>query len=390
MSDRLDSRQRKKKHTEELEKEQKAWHEHRSDLETKVQYLEEQLNAMRLHTEQVEQQSADLSTQVHALTHEKETIVETHTLETGELRKRITILSERLDKSPMTVSSQPSTEFVDFNSMPDLDEWACYEDIMNGLDDDDEPVISQPKVSVPDVRANTTTLVVGKPRKDNKVDDMQPIASSGLLLMLLLYGAIVATKSTGTTAPPMPGMSDEMRAEAALVADDLLSGGMSQASVALAQVSQTAGLQAVPSMAAWIQPDATHKSNPLSINIVPSAGRQAVGVDTLASKLMASSKQADDENAFGLTTSQYNSLTEFTPRRNFADDDDMPPPDSRRKAVAETLRLRREEARSSSVADVYSRSLLWDRIPEHVLQDFRRIVEETRHAEENGDNDIMT
>ncbi len=79
-----------------------------------------------------------------------------------------------------------------------------------------------------------------------------------------------------------------------------------------------------------------------------------------------------------MTPAQYNSLTssDFT-RRDFA----APPSDDggddggAPKSLSERLRNRAGRASASAgSADVYTRSLLWDRIPSEVVQEFRRIV----------------
>jgi hypothetical protein len=48
---------------------------------------------------------------------------------------------------------------------------------------------------------------------------------------------------------------------------------------------------------------------------------------------------------------------------------------SHRRNLADTLKAMRDEAKGDSAADVYTRSLLWDRIPTEVVQEFKRMVD---------------
>lgn len=69
---------------------------------------------------------------------------------------------------------------------------------------------------------------------------------------------------------------------------------------------------------------------------------------------------------------QYNSLTTF-------DDEAFKPqqPSNLQQALA-AMRGNAAQAqhRMGASSDVYSRSLMWDRVPEKVIRDFRRMVHE--------------
>ncbi|GME26158.1 hypothetical protein AOQ84DRAFT_305905 [Neofusicoccum parvum] len=77
----LDSRQRKEKITEELEKEKKLWTERIFQRKDDLQSMRPQLEAKQ---------------PIEIQQWQKEEIVRTHTLVTGELRKEISILTDRL------------------------------------------------------------------------------------------------------------------------------------------------------------------------------------------------------------------------------------------------------------------------------------------------------
>jgi hypothetical protein len=358
-----------------------------------MEQLQEDLEQMKLHNLQMEHQNSELIAQVHRLTHEKQSQLEEHTQETMMLRTKINALKDQLQSSP-PLTSHHSTMFGDFTSELDqltVSEWDDL--IMEGVDDDsDSPNGDSYNIETPNTA--TTTLIVGKSRnKDTSLD--QPIASGGFLLMLLLYGAIVASKSSGTTAPQMPGMSDEIRVASAHIVDNILKDGntVTQAASSIIQGSSRTSMQAVPSMPAWVQPQAVNnKKHTVSFQGFPSSNKVASKLDSMASSMLAPSKEALTEAAFGLTPAQYNSLTsdDFASHNTYLDDETMQSMNARRKTLVENLRQMREEAEGGSVAEVYKRSLLWERIPEDVLQDFRRMVEENSRNDRDDSKGVMT
>jgi hypothetical protein len=212
--------------------------------------------------------------------------------------------------------------------------------------------------------------------------------------MLLLYGAFVVTRSSGS--PVIPSTTDEVRAASATILDNLLKdAGSNTAQKSDVQVSRAiSGLEPAPSLASWVQPD-DDKQQPLS-GVFSSPNGDPSTLDSLSAQLMTPSKEQEAEAAFGLTPAQYNSLTstEYTrPVYSVAstdDDDGLTPPSSAsggRKNLADTLRIMREDARGSTAAEVYTRSLLWDRIPTEVLHEFKKMVEESASSGKRGDTE---
>jgi hypothetical protein len=390
----LDSRHRKKKHTEDLEDEKKLFTERNVMLETDIKELRIQLENFRMEKEEYARQNMHLSRQVEDLTWDKENLVEQHTLETGELRKKITILKEMVDASPSLLPSH-SNEFNEFTNeldglnMGPVTDWDNYNTWVNDVAmDSEQQQQPQTKLQVPE-----TAVVLAQRRKEPFLTDEneKPVAS-GLLLMLLLYGAFVVTRSSGS--PAIPRTSDEVRAASATILDNLLKDAGSNApQKSNIHVSRAvSGLEPAPSLASWVQPN-DNKQQSLS-SVFPSSNGNPSTLDSLSAQLMAPSKEQDAEAAFGLTPAQYNSLTstEFT-RRVYSvsstdDDAGLTPPSSTsggRKNLADTLRTMREEARGSTAAEVYTRSLLWDRIPSEVVHEFKRMVEESSSESKSGD-----
>ena len=73
---------------------------------------------------------------------------------------------------------------------------------------------------------------------------------------------------------------------------------------------------------------------------------------------------------------------DFTRPRYSIGSDDLSDPlspsqPSHRRNLAATLAAMREQNKGESAAEVYTRSLLWDKISPEVVHEFKRIVEES-------------
>jgi len=376
----LDSRQRKKRHTEDLENEKKAWEE------TQMQ-LTEELNRMRLQVDTLLQEKEVWSRQqmeaqqvVETLQWEKEELVRTHTLETGELRKKVSFLTEKLENSPTSMSvSTSSTGYNDFTS--DMDNLT-----MGGNDFDNDfglfgdMISNEVFPSIQQQAPSETTLVVSHRKKQSNEISEDKAVPSGLLLMLLLCGAFVASKSSGTTAAPLPRMPDDVRAASATVLDSIFkdagvdsSGTVSHTDLIANRIAE---LEPAPSGGNWAK-------STLSGSEFASMS-QGSALDKLHNSLVAPSKAQEAEQLFSITPDQYNSYTsgDFNRRVYSISDDnsDALSPSSQpshRRNLAETLAAMRENSKGDTAAEVYTRSLLWDRIPSEVVREFKRMVEQT-------------
>ncbi|KAF2468140.1 uncharacterized protein BDR25DRAFT_326912 [Lindgomyces ingoldianus] len=360
----LDSRQRKKKHTEELEEEKKMWNERMSMMEEEIATMRIEYQALCQEKESWHQERMEAHQMINQLQFEKEELVRDHTLETGELRKKISVLTERLEVSSTAMSVAPSSTFTDFASEMDnlnmgTNEWDNYIFVNDFVVDEQTP---QPQEQA---------LVVASRSKDT---EDKPVAS-GLLLMLLLCGAFVASKSSGSSAPPIPRMSEEVRAASATVLDSIFK----DAGVAPSLTDQgltanrVSGFEPGPSAISWPKP--TMSGPELGSNL-----------DQLHTQLAAPTKDQENEQLFSITPAQYNSMTsmDFTrPRYSVASDDLSDPlspgsqPSHHRRNLAETLAAMREQNKGDTAAEVYTRSLLWDRIAPEVVHEFKRMVEES-------------
>ncbi|KAF2754079.1 hypothetical protein EJ05DRAFT_494523 [Pseudovirgaria hyperparasitica] len=364
----LDSRQRKKKHTEDLEEEKKMWSERLTQMEDEVQRLSLACQQVSQEKEMWRHQCSEGQHIIESLNMEKEDMIRTHTLETGELRKKNSILTEKLEAATSgAMSVAPSTtSFSDFPDMDNLNmgasDWDNYIFVDEYAEQQPGQHVTQPQPE--------TSLVVSHRSKDLVSEQEKPVAS-GLLLMLLLCGAFVASKSSGNSSPPMPRMPEEVRAASATVLDTIFKdAGVAKSPSTenfIANRVQSLG-ESAPSGVAWPQPNDFKTS-----------------LDQHFNQLSAPTKDQEAEAAFGMTASQYNSLTstDFSRRVFSVPSDDSSEglsPSSQpsyRRNLAESLAAMRQQNKGEGAAEVYTRSLLWDRIPAEVVRDFKRMVEES-------------
>ena len=102
-------------------------------------------------------------------------------------------------------------------------------------------------------------------------------------------------------------------------------------------------------------------------------GNQPSALEHLHNNLAMPTKQQQNDQVFALNPEQYNALT------TFEDDVDFKPPQqpsNLQQALAAMRSSGAQRGHDGRTSDVYSRSLLWDRVPEKVVRDFKRMVRE--------------
>ncbi|KAL9015670.1 MAG: hypothetical protein Q9185_006950 [Variospora sp. 1 TL-2023] len=345
----LDSRQRKKQHTERLEEEKK----HTSSF---ISELEDNLADMRIREEQWTQEREQMhmfhrqqQACIDELMAEKEELVRRHTIETGELRKKNTYLADHAQKiDSIAMSAVPSStgysaDYSDFEHL--TMESSPWDNFSLVTDFHMEP--SKPE-------ADHHSLVVA-PKKESNAEGTTT-AASGLLLMLLLCGAwVVSNNNTSTSSGPVSRMPEDIRMASTAVLDTLYSDTGIQPQHPLANEG--------PGRHHPIDPTGTRPRSPLS---------------ALHRQLISPSEQQQRDHLFSLSAHHYNGVT--------ANEHEMPaPPPARRRHLGEALAALRFNANNkrqgSSAAEAYTRSLMWDEVPENVVRDFARMVAESRQQE---------
>jgi hypothetical protein len=357
----LDSRQRKKQHTERLEDEKK----HYTAL---INDLEEDLAEAKLALDEWVRKEQQYQQFIENMQMEKEDMIRVHTLETGDLRKKVSVLTEavqRLESAPVNnVSSSHgfSNDYTDIDSLTMDSAW----DNISFLND----FPTEPEVKV------ENSLVPLKKPENSLLSDPEKPAAQGLLLMLLLFGAFVASKGS---SPSIPQMSDDVRAASATLLEDIFKdAGVQQSASGVSEA-----VAPLPSGNSWSSAIPQMGGNQMG-------GNQMVGVTSstlgdLTDSLVQPTEEQNHEQLFSLSAAQYNGLTsqdflQHTPQRSTSQG---------RRNLGETLAAMRSNSKKSA-AEVYTRSLLWDQVPSEVVRNFAKLVSEcnSRNSQNNDDSAV--
>jgi hypothetical protein len=302
---------------------------------------------------------------------EKEDLICNHTKETTYLRGQINWYREQFEATspaaPAMSAAPSSTGFTDFNL--EMDHLAI------GDQSWDRYISVQPSDETDYLGATAESFATIQPPKQlsqqqqdtvSKNSTEQPVAS-GILFMLLLCGAFVASRSPSsastldtTQTTLIPRMPDEVRAASTEVLNNLLKENPKEASLFLPDLVSP---HRYPQPPVWPQPS---------------------NIGNLHKHLTSPTAYQEAEQTFAMTAEQYNALTTYQHM------DTLPPPplsSSHRPNLAETLG-RMREARGPSAAEVYTRSLLWDTVPEDVVRAFKRAVAQRAEGDEVMDEGV--
>lgn len=306
-----------------------------------------------------------------------------HNEETSTLRRRLNILTDQLaaaEAAPAMSAAPSSTGFTDFNAeMEALNmgphDWEDFF-VVDGLQHDSsddfnfgsrpDPIKPSPTL---EKRPSSSTVVPSPQKKQSEQTAEQPFAT-GLLFLLLLCGAYVASKPAHSRPSDLPTMPPEVQAAAPTVLRDLLGEAGSST-------------QMQPSNAVRLTNRVECESQPS--NMPHGASRSSNTLDQMHHRLTAPTRQQEIDQAFSLTTAQYASITNAPypsydeQRSNPQQSDSHSRP---RRPLAEALaNLQQQHQASNNKADVYTRSLLWDQIPTDVVKQFREMVRDHEEIE---------
>ncbi|PGH12711.1 hypothetical protein AJ79_04071 [Helicocarpus griseus UAMH5409] len=371
----LDSRQRKKVHTEQLEEDKKRSSSLINELQEALREMKlREADYIREKTELFEREQ-HLRGYIEQLHMEKEEMIRSHTLETGELRKKNAVLREHLEKAELNAQSATNStfrnEFSDYENITmenaPWDDFSMVNDFSLGTEN--HSLVRTP-TPVPD----NTVLV----KKSEKASEKPPghtessPFSWNTFYMCLLFGAFVASNSSSASPPAIPALSEEYRAESANVLRAVL------ASADSSEPAQALNPGAIPgpsSSATTTLP--TTITGAEMAQITSGAGASGSNLDHLHHNLVAPTKQQEEEQVFALSTERYRSLT------TLEDDggDYKPGPSNFEQAYASMRNAGMQH--NKNAPEIYSRSLLWDRVPEKVVRDFRRMVKDCDAAAKN-------
>lgn len=350
-SSSLDSRQRKKQHTERLEDEKKIYTQSISELE-------EDLAEARLALEDFANKEQQYQRYIENIQLEKEEMLRIHTIESGDLRKKVSVLTEHIQRLELAPVAAPVfvNEYADIDSLTMVDgAWDSFS-ILNDFAPEAE-VKAESSLAI--AKKNESSLLSTEP-------ESKP-AAQGILLMLLLFGAFVASKGP---SPALPTMNDDIRAASTTILQDIFKdAGIQQTATGIVEA-----MAPLPSgsMGSW------------SANSMSSmGGSEMVGVTQstlgdLADRLSRSTEEQNNEQLFSMTAEQYNGIT--------SQDFLQSTPEQSTSQGRQNLAAMRNNKKESA-AEVYTRSLLWDQVPRDVVRTFARMVSECNsQGRQDGEN----
>ncbi|CAJ2513829.1 Uu.00g019480.m01.CDS01 [Anthostomella pinea] len=341
----LDSRQRKKMHTERLEDEKKQY-------TTLITNMEDDIADLNLKLSELMREKNMYQDAVEQLMVDKENMVQTHTLETGELRKKVSILTDHVQRLENAAMPSNAGFSNGFNEMEGLTMDAPWDNM--GFMGEYHPVEQEVKQELQLVHTKKTEVAL-------PADVEKSGTQGGLLFMLFLVGAFVLSNRS---APAIPRVSEDVREASATLLDNIFK------DAGVAHAPDNMGPAAPqPSGANW----ASTASMPMAGNSMEGVAPSMLG--DLADSLTQPTEQQTNEQVFSMTPAQYNGVNS---------QDFLPPPQHRttsqgRRNLAEALSNMRNNEKQSA-AEVYTRSLLWDQIPGDVVRNFAKMVAECNGA----------
>ncbi|KAL8712445.1 MAG: hypothetical protein Q9220_003293 [cf. Caloplaca sp. 1 TL-2023] len=350
----LDSRQRKKQHTERLEEEKKTTSNMLSELEEALaeykiredSWARERESMMMYHQQYIDEMMA-----------QKEDLVRRHTVETTELRKKNAYLADHAQRSEgIAMSAVPSStgysaEYSDFDHLTlESSPWDNFSLVPDFNMDGDQKA--------------DDSLVVAPKKEATLGGDTDATTAPGLLLMLLLCGAWVVSNNTSSQPGPISRMPEDVRMASTAVLDTIYSDNGIQPH-ALAPVCQTGSVVGQPSLSN--QPQQHTNTAPDASN------RPRSPLATLHRQLVSPTEQQQRDQIFSLTAEQFNGLT--------AEDDmvdSTPVLPSHRRNLGDALASLRMNNKPGAAAEAYTRSLMWNEVPGNIVRDFARMVAEAQ------------
>lgn len=373
----LDSRQRKKSHTEKLEQEKKVTEKRMTDLEDGYTHMQDTL---QLEREQWMQQRQHYEIQAKQLIHERDEAIRAKTVEAADYRRQLNALKDyvrehHLDRphriggyAPASDMNNMASEFNDFNFD---DEWENEFSLIGTDDLRMEELDSMQRQATPKPPAPSTTT------SNSKTDAN---FSWNAFYMCLLFGAVVisAGEQLSKFAPKssqissLPKITDEYRVDAENV---------------LKAVMETNPLSAhaiIPSRSAASTAPRTIVSGSEFSQMVTTT-KETSGLDSLSSTLTTPSHQQQLQQIFSMPPASYNHIVD--PLGEFDDDadadlSDSPKPTRLEQALAALQAQKAEHEKATGLrSKADERSVLLDHVPEEVIRDFQEFVRQSKALE---------
>ncbi len=336
-------------------------------LEEQRQQLEELLQQER---EQWMHQRQQFDHYIRQLEFERDEAIRTKTLETAELRKMNNILKGHIRdferQQAMSVHNNSSSDFSNDFSSFNIDDGGTWDDDFALIDNNDLSM-DHNEHQAPQ---QPTTSPASKP-SDTKND--MPF-SWNAFYMCLLFGAFIASSSHSSTTSTslqasIPPLSDEYRAESANVLKAVLASSPESSHTLLNLASHPSRGNAPTTISSAEMAHITSNSHPHP---------QSMSLDQLHLHLTSPTRHQTESAAFSLSAGQYNHLTnpEGDPFLSPTSNENIEFKPSRLETAYATMQAQRQDMDKVIGGNLQERSLLWERVPEKVLRDFRRMVEQ--------------
>lgn len=348
----LDSRQRKKQHTERLEDEKKHFN-------MVLGNMEEEMNELKDKMEQLMHENESYEKWVSTLRLEKDEMIRTHTIETGELRKKVGVLTEHIHRIesgaiPAAAPNANNAFSGAYNEM-EMDDMAMGGnwDNSNFLDEYPSEPELKPEMPVVPAKKNDTLFAADGDK-----------SQGGLLFMLFLVGAFVmSSRST----PAIPRVSEDVRVASATLLDNVLKdAGIQSQSNAMRPIAPQ------PSGTAWAGSAPGMPTTDMSMgSVAPSM------LSGLPDGLIQPTEEQTNEQIFSISPAQYNGVSD----QGFLQNAPERSTSQGRKNLGEALAAMRVTDKQNGAAEVYTRSLLWDQIPNEVVRNFAKMVSECNNVQ---------
>jgi len=368
----LDSRQRKKTHTEKLEQEKKVHEKRMCDLEDACAQLQEQLE---LERQQWMHQRQQYEMQAKQMMHDRDEAIRAKTIEAADCRRHMNAMREYIRDHQLDRHSQRSNGYAPVSDMHNFtsdfgdfnvdDDWETELGLFDNAGFDSNELDHMQRQATPKPAASTI----------NKKADAD--FSWNTFYMCLLFGAVVVSAGgqlsklvTGSNEVSLPTVSDEYRADAENVLKAVMSSNPQSAQEMIPARSAGASL-----------PRTTISGSELSqMSFTP--GQQHSGLDRLSSTLTVPSRHQQLQQAFAMTPASYNHIMD--PLSELNDDDaeaDMPDSlkQSRLDQAMAAFHAKKSEVEKAGFPNRASeRSAL--NVPDTVMNDFRDFVRQNKQT----------
>lgn len=328
---------------------------------------------------------------------DKEELIRRHTVETTELRRKNAVLTEQVQKlESLSMSTAPSsngysTGFEDFGNLTmDSNPWDNFSYEFNEM----EPAAIKQETALVMLPKKDATQHAALNDSDGRTG--KDGVTSGLLLMLLLCGAWVASQPDSSASDPsstsslIPQMPEDVRVASTAVLESIYQEAGVQPAVARA-LERSSSVQTSYNIKGSPNPAGRRST---AFPYQGSSSSSSSSLNTLHHRLITPSAEQHHAQAFGLSAEQYNALGADDDADGEADDDDTALVNNHQAQAQSSMNGHRRNLRdvlasirqnkaagagasssTSSAGEAYTRSLLWDEISPDVVRDFAKMVQ---------------